>query len=40
VAARLAEGTLVMLGWVYHIGTGTVTSYDEESRKFMPLEAA
>src|SRR6202049_2327143 len=30
VAARLAEGDLALHGWVYHIGPGTVTAYDEE----------
>ena len=32
VAARLEEGTLTLHGWVYHIGPGTVTAHDEESR--------
>jgi carbonic anhydrase len=35
VAARLDEGNLVLHGWVYHIGPGTVTAYDESSRKFL-----
>jgi carbonic anhydrase len=35
VAARLDEGNLVLHGWVYHIGPGTVTAYDETSRKFL-----
>jgi carbonic anhydrase len=34
VAARLAQGDLALHGWVYHIGSGTVTAYDEASRKF------
>jgi carbonic anhydrase len=34
VADRLKEGDLTLHGWVYHIGPGTVTSYNEESRKF------
>ena len=34
VAARLEQGDLAMHGWVYHIGSGTVTAYDEASRKF------
>jgi carbonic anhydrase len=34
VAARLEQGDLTLHGWVYHIGPGTVTAYDEESRKF------
>ncbi len=34
VAARLEQGDLVLHGWVYHIGPGTVTAYDERSRTF------
>jgi carbonic anhydrase len=34
VAARLQQGDLELHGWVYHIGSGTVTAYDEESRTF------
>jgi carbonic anhydrase len=34
VAARLEEGDLALHGWVYHIGPGVVTAYDETSRKF------
>jgi carbonic anhydrase len=37
VAARLEEGDLALHGWVYHIGPGTVTAYDEESETFQPL---
>ena len=37
VAARLAEGDLTLHGWVYHIGPGTVTAYDEEAKTFQPL---
>ncbi len=37
VAARLEEGDLALHGWVYHIGPGTVTTYDEESGRFQPL---
>jgi carbonic anhydrase len=37
VAARLAEGDLALHGWVYHIGPGTVTAFDEESKTFQPL---
>jgi carbonic anhydrase len=37
VAARLEEGDLALHGWVYHIGPGTVTAYDEESKTFQPL---
>jgi carbonic anhydrase len=37
VAARLKEGDLTLHGWVYHIGSGTVTAYDEETQTFSPL---
>jgi carbonic anhydrase len=37
VAARLREGNLALHGWVYHIGSGSVTAYDEETGKFQPL---
>jgi carbonic anhydrase len=37
VAARLEEGDLVLHGWVYHIGEGTVTAYSEETGEFMPI---
>jgi carbonic anhydrase len=36
VAARLEEGDLALHGWVYHIGPGDVTAYDEESCTFLP----
>ena len=38
VAARLAEGDLALHGWVYHIGPGIVTVYDEETRRFLAPE--
>ena len=34
VAARLEQGDLALHGWVYHIGSGTVTAYNEESQAF------
>jgi carbonic anhydrase len=34
VAARLEAGDLALHGWVYHIGPGAVTVYDENLRKF------
>jgi carbonic anhydrase len=37
VAARIEEGDLALHAWVYHIGAGTVTAWDEESRKFLPV---
>src|SRR5258708_4724582 len=35
VAARLKDGDLVLHGWVYNIGSGTVTAYDEVSKAFL-----
>src|SRR3981081_317170 len=32
--ARLEQGDLALHGWVYHIGSGSVTAYNETSRKF------
>lgn len=40
VAARLKEGDLALHGWVYDIGRGTVTAYDEERGEFLPLGSA
>jgi len=37
VAGRLAQGSLALSGWVYDIGHGTVSVYDEEQRRFLPL---
>jgi carbonic anhydrase len=34
VANRLREGDLSLHGWVYHIGPGVVTAYNEKSGKF------
>jgi len=34
VAARLEEGDLALHGWVYHIGSGQVTAYDEKTGLF------
>ena len=39
VAARLEEGDLTLHGWVYHIGSGTVTAYEEEQAEFLPVAA-
>lgn len=36
VAAGLAQGELRLHGWVYDIGTGNVTAYDEADRRFAP----
>jgi len=35
VAARLKEGNLALHGWVYHIGAGMVTAWDDERRMFL-----
>jgi len=40
VAARLDEGDLALHGWVYHIGPGTVTVYDEGGRRFEQAAAS
>ena len=34
VAARLEQGDLALHRWVYHIGPGTVTAYNDASRMF------
>ena len=40
VAARLQQGDLRLHGWVYHIAKGTVTSYDPDRDRFVPIHAA
>ena len=40
VAARLKDGDLALHGWVYHIGSGTVTAYDEQGSKFLSVAGA
>jgi carbonic anhydrase len=37
VAARLEAGDLALHGWVYHIGCGAVTAWDQASGTFVPL---
>ena len=32
--ARLEQGDLALHGWVYHIGSGAVMAYDQESGQF------
>jgi carbonic anhydrase len=40
VAARLEQGDLTLHGWVYHIGPGIVTAYDEATDSFaVPVPA-
>jgi carbonic anhydrase len=36
VAEQMEHGNLKLHGWVYHIGTGTVTSYDPGTEQFVP----
>jgi len=38
VAIALAEGRTELHGWVYNIGTGGVTAYDEASKKFVLVD--
>jgi carbonic anhydrase len=38
VAGRLAQGALELSGWVYDIANGSVLVYDEERRKFLPVQ--
>jgi len=37
VASRLEQGDLKLHGWVYHIGEGMVTAFDEHRRRFESL---
>ena len=37
VTAKLAAGETQLHGWVYDIGTGEITAYDESAGKFVPL---
>jgi carbonic anhydrase len=37
VAKRLAMGNLQLHGWVYDIGAGAVSAYDENSEQFSPV---
>ena len=37
VAARLKDGDLKLTGWVYHIGPGMVTAWDEERAEFRAI---
>lgn len=37
VIERLKDGDLALHGWVYHIGTGTVTAWDEARGRFAGL---
>jgi carbonic anhydrase len=37
VAARLAQGTLDLYGWLYYIHSGEITTYNSKSGAFEPL---
>jgi carbonic anhydrase len=37
VAEKLQAGRIQLHGWVYHIATGEVTSYQPDRREFVPL---
>ena len=37
VVAQLEQGTVKLHGWVYHIGQGTVTTYDPTQERFIPV---
>jgi carbonic anhydrase len=38
IARGLAHGTVQVHGWYYDILTGTIESYDQQARRFVPLE--
>jgi carbonic anhydrase len=40
VAAALAQGKLTLHAWIYHIGTGAVTCYDDERGRYVDLDEA
>ena len=40
VAGRVAQGSLLLSGWVYDIAHGDVRIFDEAPKKFVPLDAA
>jgi len=39
VAARLEQGSLKLHGWVYHIGKGMVTTYNQRRERFFRVRA-
>ena len=39
VAAGLEQGSVNLHGWVYHIGEGSVTTYDASQERFFPAGA-
>ena len=38
IAARLASNTVQLHAWVYDIGTGHVTFWDQAAERFIPIE--
>lgn len=38
ISQGLAHGTVQVHGWYYDILTGTIEAYDEQARRFIPLE--
>lgn len=38
VASRIVRGELLLHGWVYNIGEGSVTAWDPKNSVFVPLE--
>jgi carbonic anhydrase len=40
VAERVADASLTLHGWVYHIGPGTVATYDEANQSFVEIGTA
>lgn len=38
IAAGLAKGTLQVHGWYYDIMSGAIEAYDQQTRRFVPLE--
>lgn len=39
VAARIAEGSIELHGWVYDIGAGTIGVFDAEECELLPMES-
>ena len=38
VAARLSKGDLTLHGWVYHIETGQILTFDPAQSRFVPMQ--
>ena len=39
VAARIADGTIEIHGWVYDIGAGSISVFDADERELLPMES-